>query len=121
MDMVVTQNREIKAMDTDVLNHKLHVTSLIVSMADLVEYQEFLAFGLSKGAVILLNVRQLSQVYVRLTIHREAIILIKYLPAAAVFVSYCEENSFKIWRCHPLKRKAQIILDFKITKKIRSV
>jgi hypothetical protein len=32
--MVVTRGRDIKAMDTDVLNHKQHVIALIVSMAD---------------------------------------------------------------------------------------
>ncbi len=89
MDVVVTKGRDIKAMDTDVLNHRYHVLALLTSMADQVEFQEFLALGLSKGTVILLNVRQLSQVYVRLTIHREAITLIKYLPNVSVFASYC--------------------------------
>jgi len=44
-------------MDTEVLNHRLHVITLITSMADQSPTQEFLALGLSKGTVILLHVR----------------------------------------------------------------
>lgn len=34
MDIVQPNTREIKAMDTEVLNHRLHVISLLTSMAD---------------------------------------------------------------------------------------
>jgi len=57
MEIVQTRGRDIKAMDTDVLNHRLHVVTLFTAMADPVLTQEFLALGLSKGSVILLHVR----------------------------------------------------------------
>jgi hypothetical protein len=34
MDIVQPNTREIKALDTEVLNHRLHVISLLTSMAD---------------------------------------------------------------------------------------
>jgi hypothetical protein len=34
MDIVQTRHRDIRSMDTDVLNHRLHVITLFTSMAD---------------------------------------------------------------------------------------
>lgn len=59
--------------------------------------------------------------YVRLTLHREAITMIRYLPNVRMFVTFCAENYLKIWRCHKLNKKAQICYDFKFPKKTQDV
>ena len=48
--------------------------------------------------------------------HREAITHIKFLKNAKVFVSFCAENYFKIWRNDILTKKCKIISDHKIRK-----
>lgn len=57
MEIVNTRGRDIRAMDTDVLNHRLHVVTLFTAMADPRDNQEFLALGLNKGSVIMIHVR----------------------------------------------------------------
>jgi hypothetical protein len=60
-------------MDTEILNHKLHVLTLVAAVADPNENQECLALGLSKGGVVFLHVCQLDRIFCRFTIHRAAI------------------------------------------------
>lgn len=105
-------------MDTEVLNHKLHTLTAVAATSDDYPSQEFLAMGLSKGSVILIHVVQLDRIFSRFTVHRDEIKLIRYLPSVCVFVSYCRENNFMIWRCLAKERKPQIIHTFKVTKEI---
>jgi hypothetical protein len=121
MELIQTRGRDIRAMDTEVLNHKLHCATLFASLADKVPQQELVCLGLNKGSVIMLNMRQLQWIFVRLTIHREAITLIRYLSNVVVFCSFCKENNFKVWRCHSRDRKAQIIHDFKLNKSVQTI
>lgn len=65
--------KEIMAMDTEMLNHKLHVLTLVAAIADPSTTQECLALGLSKGGIIFLHVAQLDRVFCRFTIHRAAV------------------------------------------------
>jgi hypothetical protein len=97
--------KQIRAMDTETINYPMHVLSLISALGCPMPYQEFVALGLSKGGVILLHTRQLHNVFVRLTIHRDAITLLKYLPNTQMFVSFCTERYFKLWRCHYKNKK----------------
>jgi WD40 repeat protein len=76
--------------------------------------------GLSKGSVIMLHMIQLDRVFSRFTIHRDEIKLIKYLPNVCVFVSFCREKYFKIWRCLEKERKPQIIHSFRISKDVQN-
>ena len=76
--------------------------------------------GLSKGSVIMLHMIQLDRVYSRFTIHRDEIKLIKYLPNVCVFVSFCREKYFKVWRCLGKERKPQVIHSFKLSKEIQN-
>lgn len=62
--------------------------------------------GMSKGSIILLHTRQLKNIFVRLTVHREAILIVKYLPCTRMFISNCAEKFLKIWRCHDTLKKA---------------
>ena len=59
MELVHTKftggRKEIMAMDTEILNHRLHVVTLVAAIADPNENQECLALGLSKGGVIFLH------------------------------------------------------------------
>ena len=68
-----TSKKEIRVMDADVSNSKMHVLSLISALSDTCPYQEFVACGMSKGAVILLHVKQLTQLFSKYTVHRGAI------------------------------------------------
>lgn len=79
MELVVTPYsgsgpKQIMAMDTEILNHKLHVLTLVSAVADPNKSQELLALGLSKGAIIFLHVCQLDRVFCRFTIHRAAVL-----------------------------------------------
>ena len=65
-------------------------------------------FGLKKGAIQVFHVRQLTQVFCRFTVHREAIRLIRYLSKTKTFVSFCEENNFKVWQILPERRVEQL-------------
>lgn len=60
MELVQTkfdgERKEIMAMDTEILNHKLHVITLVAAIADPNPLQECIAMGLSKGGVIFLHV-----------------------------------------------------------------
>jgi WD40 repeat protein len=56
-----------------------------------------------------------------LTIHRESVSLIKFLPGIKVFISFDTQTNFKIWRLHKKERKAQILVDFRINKVIKNI
>ena len=70
--------------------------------------------------MIMLHMIQLDRVYSRFTIHRDEIKLIKYLPNVCVFVSFCREKYFKVWRCLGKERKPQVIHSFKLSKEIQN-
>jgi len=106
MELVLTRGKdEIKPIDSEVLNSIMHMFVLTEANADRHPNQELLALGLSKGSVVMLHVKQLNQVYCRFTIHREAIVIIKYLPKTKMFVSFCTENNLKVWRVQNKERK----------------
>ena len=90
--------------DAEVLNSKLHERSVAESTNDPSPNQEFVVLGLKKGAVHVFHVNQLTQVFCRFTVHREAIKIIKYLPKTRTFISFCDENQFKVWQILPEKR-----------------
>ena len=49
--------RDIRCMDSEIINHRLHVLSLITSLACPFPYQEFIAIGLAKGTLIMIHTR----------------------------------------------------------------
>ena len=57
----------------------------------------------------------------RLTIHREAVNIVKYLSGVRVFVTFCKENNFKIWRQDIKNRKAQIIHEYRLNKVVERI
>ena len=122
MEMIQTQfngkKKEIQACDTEILNHKLHVLTLVAAIADPSELQECIALGLSKGGILFLHVHQLDRVFCRFTIHRNAIMNIKYLPKAKVFLSICQERHLKIWRINNREKKVNVIYSFRLEKEI---
>ena len=63
----------------------------------------------------------LEKVYSRITVHREAIRFIKYLPSICIFLSVCDELNLKFWRLNYEEKRVQILFDFKLTKKIKNV
>lgn len=58
----------------------------------------FLALGLSKGSVVFVTVDETDQIYTRITVHHEAIILLKEIPKIESFISICLEQRLKIWK-----------------------
>jgi hypothetical protein len=58
---------------------------------------------------------------VRLTIHREAVNIVKYLSGVRCFVTFCAENNLKIWRQNIKNRKAQIIHEYKLNKVVERI
>lgn len=48
--------------------------------------------------------------------HREAITHIKYLINTKVFVSFCAENYFKVWKANHITKKVNVLADHKIKK-----
>ena len=90
MELIRTcSHKEITPFDAEVLNSKLHEKSVELSTNDPTPNQEFVVLGLKKGAVHVFNVLQLTQVYCRFTVHREAIKIIRYLPKSMTFISFC--------------------------------
>ena len=57
-----------------------------------------IAFGMNKGSVVLVHVNDVDRVFSRFTVHREKVKMIKYLAAVNVFISFCSELYFKVWR-----------------------
>ena len=122
MEMVQTRydgrKKEIAACDTEILNHKLHVLTLVAAIADPSELQECIALGLSKGGILFLHVLQLERVFCRFTIHRNSITNIKYLPKAKVFLSICQERHLKIWRINNKEKKVNVIYGYRLEKEL---
>jgi WD40 repeat protein len=58
---------------------------------------QFLVIGLSKGTIIFVKMDNLSHIYARFSIHREAILQINEIKDQEVFLSICEENILQIW------------------------
>ncbi len=108
-------------MDADVSNSKMHVLSLISALSDTCPYQEFVACGMSKGAVILLHVKQLTQLFSKYTVHRGAIKIIKYFRVGKVFLTICDQNYMKIWRPNRKEKRPDIIYETKLTRKIARI
>ena len=65
-----------------------------------------------------MHVHQLDRVFCRFTIHRNAIMNIKYLPKAKVFLSICSERHLKIWRINNKEKKVNVIYSFRLEKEI---
>jgi hypothetical protein len=93
MELIRTSGKEdIPPFDREILNEKLH----IAVMRDVLNeanpgMQEFLVLGMSKGSICLLHVNRLHQLYCRFTIHREAVVQVRYLPNTRTFISLCSE------------------------------
>jgi hypothetical protein len=56
-----------------------------------------LVIGLSKGTVIFVKVNNLSHIFARFSIHREAVMQINEIREIGTFLSICKENILKIW------------------------
>lgn len=56
-----------------------------------------MVIGLSKGTVIFVKMDNLSHIYARFSIHREAILQLNEIKDQEVFLSICEENILQIW------------------------
>jgi len=99
MEMIHTgADIRILPFDTEVLNLRLHESVLQESLKGAGERQEFVVLGLSKGAVLLFNAKQLSQLYCRFTVHREKIKAVKYLKNTNCFLSICKEGYLMFWQ-----------------------
>ena len=61
------------------------------------DLDKFLVIGLSKGTVIFVKVNNLSHIYARFSIHREAITNITEIKEQGVFLSICTEFILQIW------------------------
>ena len=53
--------------------------------------------GLSKGTIIFIKVNNLSHIFARFSIHREAVLQINEIRELGTFLSICKENQLKIW------------------------
>ena len=108
-------------MDAEVLNHISHVINLMWCFVDRCPFMEFLVLGLSKGTVVIVNVRKLDRVYLRQAIHRDAITVIKYLTHTNVFVSFCKEKYLKVWRVHEKYRRVEFLLTLRLDREIKDI
>lgn len=93
MELIRTESKEeIPAFDREILNEKLHVAVAKDILKDAKEgMQEYLALGMSKGSIIILHTNKMDQIYSRFTIHREAVVFVRYLPNTKTFISLCSE------------------------------
>lgn len=115
MDVLVTQRkRDIRCMDTDLINQKIHIISQVAALSNTKVHQEFIVIGLGKGAIILLHMRQLNKLFLRLTVHKEALLCVKFLTKSALFLSICSENYIKIWKPCRKTLKPELFCDFKL-------
>ena len=80
-----------------------------------------MACGMSKGAVILLHVKQLTKLFSKYTVHRGAIRIIKYFTVNKVFLTICDQNFIKIWRPNHKEKRPDIIYETKLTRKISRI
>ena len=115
----------ILPFDTEVLNLRMHESVLDVedgALKDTSEKKEFIVLGLSKGAVLLFHVWQLNQLYCRFTVHREKIVIIKYLPTTKTFLTICKEGDIIFWQVGE-ERKVNKIRHYKVPsdRKIKRV
>ena len=83
------------------------------------EPQELILCGLSKGSVLLMHVMKLDRVFSRFAIHLEEIVFVKYLQSVNCFLSFCTENTLKIW--HTDGSRPVILSQFKLCKKLRKI
>lgn len=117
MELVTTRSRdEFLPFDTEVLNLRMHESTLEDALADTGAQKEFVVLGLSKGTVLLFHVAQLTQLYCRFTVHRDKIKIIRYLPNTRTFVTVCKEGNFKFWQIAE-DRKVNVLLSFKMAEK----
>ena len=94
MELIRTKSKdEIPAFDREILNEKLHLAVAREILKDVKnDMQEFLVLGMSKGSITLLHLNRLHQLYCRFTIHREAVVYVRYLPNTKTFISLCSEQ-----------------------------
>lgn len=124
MDVIVTRHkRDIRCMDADLINQRIHIISQVAALSNTQPHQEFVVIGLGKGAVILMHMWQLNKLFLRLTVHKEAVLCVRFLTKSALFISICSENYLKIWR--PCRRtvKPEVLCDFRLKsdKKLQSI
>lgn len=112
---IIHTNAETQLLpfDTEVLNIRLHEGVLGEALADKSEKKEFIVLGLSKGAILLFHVAQISQLYCRFTLHREKIKFIKFLANTRVFLSVCIEGDMIFWQLTE-DRKVNKICQYKV-------
>lgn len=92
MQHIRCQEKEtrIEPFDSEIVNDKLHRKNLESILTDS-NPQEYFAFGLSKGTLIIANISNLAYIYSRVTVARSPIVKIEYMHKAKVFVSICQE------------------------------
>ena len=71
--------------------------------------------------MVLLHMAQMDNVFVRLTVHRDAIRLIKYLPKSQVFISFCDEYDIKLWRLDNEEKRLIELEKFRLHRNIADI
>jgi hypothetical protein len=106
MELIRTKNKnDIPPIDREILNEQLHTQSVSDVFGEKDEMQEFLAFGMNKGSIILVHVKKMHQLYCRFTVHREQVTMVRYLEHSDTFVSASSENDLVFWKIDKLENK----------------
>lgn len=97
MELIRVQGKEtIPAFDREVLSEKLHQSSTNNLCKG--ELQEFVIYGMSKGSILFFHVKDLSQLFCRFTVHREAVTFIRYIAESETFLSFSSELDLVFWK-----------------------
>ena len=121
MELIRTESKdEIPAFDREILNEKLHLAVAKEILKEVKgDMQEFLVLGMSKGSITLLHLSRLHQLYCRFTVHREAVVYVRYLPKTKTFISLCSEQQFVIWQINKEERNIKVLHSFKIQRNLK--
>eukprot|EP00347_Sterkiella_histriomuscorum_P004241 403361206 len=95
----------IKPIDQDIFNEKIHLNAIQNFIKDNEDVQEYLAFGMSKGQLYIVNTQKMEQIYARLTISRASVKLIHYIPEKQLFISMCDDLIIKVWTIDAAEKK----------------
>jgi len=110
---------EIPPMDSEIFNESIHMESLREVTGERADPQaEFLAFGMSKGSMVLVNINKINQIYLRLTLHRAAVVKILYLENTNKFLTLCADNFLSVSYVDRELKKALKLYSIRVQKSI---
>jgi hypothetical protein len=70
----------------------------------------FMVFGLSKGTVVFVQSDKTLEIYCRVSVHQERILLVKNIRDLDLFLSVCASNILIIWKFDHFAKKQLVIL-----------